>query len=83
MADQPCAFVVKDQTIASRHSSQSAPLLQLTGQLLEHRNGFDLVVSTSESALRCIQSPKCGNNNEPLDKKAAMMILEELAGRKK
>jgi len=26
----------------------------------------------------CIHSPKCGNNNEPLDKQAALLILEQL-----
>jgi ATP-dependent helicase YprA (DUF1998 family) len=28
-----------------------------------------------------LRSPKCGNNNEPLDKQAALLILEKLLGR--
>lgn len=53
--------------------------------------GFDLVEELWQTTLKaikecpcedgcpsCVQSPKCGNNNKPLDKKAAQIILEGL-----
>jgi len=58
--------------------------------------GFQLITELWQATLKaisecpcqegcpgCIHSPKCGNNNEPLDKKAAMVILEELVGGRK
>ena len=34
-----------------------------------------------EGCPSCVQSPKCGNNNQPLDKKVAEIILTKLLER--
>jgi DEAD/DEAH box helicase domain-containing protein len=58
------------------------------------RRGFEVVEEWFESTMRlmeecscevscpsCTQDPKCGNNNEPLDKRGAILILKRWLGK--
>ncbi|MFQ5977777.1 MAG: DEAD/DEAH box helicase [Candidatus Heimdallarchaeota archaeon] len=52
---------------------------------------FEMLVSVTQELIKdcacasgcpsCIQSPKCGNNNQPLNKQIALLILKELLWR--
>ncbi len=48
-------------------------LLELTYKLIKSCN-----CSEPNGCPACIMSPKCGNNNEPLDKQGALFILKKL-----
>ena len=49
------------------------PLLEKTHELISS-------CKCKEQCPGCVMSPKCGNNNEPLDKKGAILLLKELLG---
>jgi DEAD/DEAH box helicase domain-containing protein len=50
-------------------------------ELLEKTLDLLMTCECEEGCPSCIHSPKCGSGNRPLDKKAAMIILEFLLGR--
>ncbi|MFH1349347.1 MAG: DEAD/DEAH box helicase [Pseudomonadota bacterium] len=52
-------------------------VLELLEKTLDHIKGCEC----EEGCPSCIHSPKCGSGNKPLDKRAAVMILEFLVGR--
>ena len=55
--------------ITSRGYDSAEQLLQSALELIKH-------CGCKKGCPSCVQSPKCGNWNEPLDKKAAIKILE-------
>ncbi len=52
-------------------------ILQLLEKTREHLNSCEC----EEGCPSCIHSPKCGSGNKPLDKEAALVILDGLLGR--
>ena len=49
--------------------------------LLDHTRGLLERCGCESGCPSCIQSPKCGNGNQPLDKTAATLILRVLTGK--
>jgi DEAD/DEAH box helicase domain-containing protein len=54
---------------------------EIITELLERTMDHLKTCECDEGCPSCIHSPKCGNGNKPLDKGAAIMILEFLLGR--
>jgi len=59
--------------IAERGFEQLPALWQATLELIR-------TCPCEDGCPSCVQSPKCGNNNEPLDKEGAALVLERLLG---
>jgi len=60
--------------IAARGYEVLETLLEKTGQLLEE-------CPCEEGCPSCVQSPRCGSGNKPLDKAAALLLANGLLGR--
>ncbi|MBI3988907.1 MAG: DUF1998 domain-containing protein, partial [candidate division NC10 bacterium] len=60
--------------IAARGYEVLETLLEKTSQLLEE-------CPCEEGCPSCVQSPKCGSGNKPLDKAAALLLADGLLGR--
>lgn len=54
---------------------------EIVWELLEKTLSVLKACECEEGCPSCIHSPKCGSGNKPLDKQAAMMILEFLLGK--
>jgi DEAD/DEAH box helicase domain-containing protein len=59
--------------IAEAAYARTGELLQSTLRVLEE-------CACQDGCPSCVQSPKCGSNNAPLDKQAALVIARSLVG---